>query len=1767
MDRTRFIEELSQSVLEETEKCHGFCSALKKMTSEVIANDKEIMKHMRWEPENAHLYHKALKKAKDRKKKSNSESPSSKNPPGSPSNTRPPGKGVMRLPGWRRKWMTPSGDHRFPGRVRFRRLLKQPANTVHRFRNEAMESAERIRKKLRGKSASIQELKFKLTKEYEEKILYFLDEFIQLKEVQDAGVNKANVLDFLNFSGLLLVTNLASQSSPLRVVANPAQKTRSGYQLNDNLASGDHYIEKVISIFMRLRLNPAAALADIENFYLRIRLNPAGSLSGAVFLQRDEDGSPTLDPDCDSPLEPAVFVASRFGSVDAGGLAGLARNNAADMYLTHYPDNDTKLPEELVTMVEPSIQKAYVDDCLLTVSAKEMEDNNELFSKEGYVAREGSETLEVKAMAISRVLEFVGFTLKKYVVPPDQKIQAKLNKNPLLRCNNPVPPKVGFRPPAEEVHKEGTPARLKYDKPSEKKEPMEHLLGIAWLPDDTLKLRQKKINVGRLVAGVKPKETEIGSPEAFDNFIQKHGSLTKRQHLSLVSQAYNPLGDLAGIYHLASRIINREILLQSEVVLGWEDKVDPTWMKPSRELVKLFYLLQDFSIPRFILARFPPSTCETSFWALTDGSPQAAAALVYSITTPPGGIPTVLLFRCILSTSSLAGRTTAANECLAAEMGLKGLLEVAREAVEAGVTIKEIGLIVDANYVLDLLRNYAGRLKPPFCNSVARSQLILAELAALPIRARPSLFSSCYYLDQFFKIPHEGGEVKGKNYADLVSKVSVEEDTAEAWMERWEEIHRAEWLHLDRKRWVHIANVSKDLIRKKTQKGEEATLPQFKAQKGSLIENFMIEVPEEEPPATSPPPLIVRTHDLRAPGGGAHLSQPNYNLYKKSPYNKMRDTSVSAACLKKFGSRANPLRCSMLVAGAVMFASKKFLALRKRKSPGSKLGTYEEARDISMTQGLWLLTAESSEYPGSHLTPLRRTLKDMEVIAILFAGREVPVALGRELREHLGREERQARAKAQYYVLRLLRRDSPLVQLILRDFHQSEGHNCGPATLMNTAIREGFLWPSIERTFKEFNDKCPRCQYKRAAFRKVIRYQAVFGPDSTLLQMTSEDIMNYVVIDQTGPFPMAEGIGKFHILMAVELVSRRCHLIPIRNMSTEAIIIGLQILCGRRGKWKTLVADEATAHRGLATESSMREVQVQDISHRLIPREDTNMSMDLVGYLKRKKVQEKADRLKLRFKIVSAKSHHNVGLAEDISRRLKLLSYDVFGEEKVQDVFEAFHRTAILEGAINDRIIAIEPDGSILTPNSFAYAQGLHSNHPGADLSEMSSAADIKITDLLEQMKNSTRKILKKFANHYVSHLLQFTRQRHDVKDLAKGDIVMILDRVTPHKFTPAATSVGRIHEVSSGQRQFRIKLTGKVFRKSPKRRAILFVNRPRKNLVLLARPADNQDRPVFVDPWVGVTNQAIVEQGYNPLKVNFSLSFDVVPANEEEATTAAEDIADGGRPSEKRRSGRRRQEEVLYSVAPGDSIDTEPTSKPRVRLEIGEPVEEIIDSPALGPEASRGTASQPPGGRGAEELPPADAREGELVEPPDQEAPPAAPDLQGTSGSAQPETPDSDLRASTTNAPPPAFPEGPRRTLRTTTKEAAKEVASTPGTSPATEEGETLKDPREPPRRPRGRPRKTPQEPPAGGEEPSEPPSRKPMPTGPEDPPKRKRGRPRKVPQALPAQEKDPWEPPKKPRGRPRKIVPASPARDEDPREPPKRKRGRPRKEPPRGR
>ena len=75
-----------------------------------------------------------------------------------------------------------------------------------------------------------------------------------------------------------------------------------------------------------------------------------------------------------------------------------------------------------------------------------------------------------------------------------------------------------------------------------------------------------------------------------------------------------------------------------------------------------------------------------------------------------------------------------------------------------------------------------------------------------------------------------------------------------------------------------------------------------------------------------------------------------------------------------------------------------------------------------------------------------------------------------------------------------------------------------------------------------------------------------------------------VSIEETGPFYLLNNQGehdKIYILVCVELLTYKCHLIPLPRLDTRSFIRGLEILQSLTGRMTTIVLDDATFHNPL----------------------------------------------------------------------------------------------------------------------------------------------------------------------------------------------------------------------------------------------------------------------------------------------------------------------------------------------------------------------------------------------------------------------------------------------------------------------------------------------------------------------------------------------------------------------------------------------------------
>ena len=140
-------------------------------------------------------------------------------------------------------------------------------------------------------------------------------------------------------------------------------------------------------------------------------------------MQSPPKGSmyPTLDPEVNQPLEIYLYRGSKFGYVDSGSLAGLAKSKLTELYAKNYPDCIHKLPLNLLKQVNTDLITSYVDDLSLgtTLHDIELELAKPTFShnhnyQQLSLYKQGELVTIAKALRVLHVLDFSGFTTKKF---------------------------------------------------------------------------------------------------------------------------------------------------------------------------------------------------------------------------------------------------------------------------------------------------------------------------------------------------------------------------------------------------------------------------------------------------------------------------------------------------------------------------------------------------------------------------------------------------------------------------------------------------------------------------------------------------------------------------------------------------------------------------------------------------------------------------------------------------------------------------------------------------------------------------------------------------------------------------------------------------------------------------------------------------------------------------------------------------------------------------------------------------------------------------------------------------------------------------------------------------------------------------------------------------------------------------------------------------------------------------------------------------------
>merc|ERR1712112_141768 len=328
------------------------------------------------------------------------------------------------------------------GQVHIKRVFQFPQGNKE-FTHTAKMSSLSALKTLQDKPAMARELTYKLRADVANGVLLKLKEFLQLPEVQEAGITKENVKKLICPSPLHMVANVNSKSSPVRMVIAPhRQHVTTRKSINDSLAAGHHGLPSIQRTILRYRLSVSSSLADLSCYYKRSIIDPMGSLMSAIWLQGDENSRyPFLDPTKANKLELWVFGSPNFGLKDASSLAEAGKNMMCHFYNQYFPEGIHKISPEELKKVAETLEKAYSDDVLnpIVLTMIEEEDRNPTFKHPDNwstltIEEKGDIMAIVLQIKIISVADFSSHYFKE-VSSLSKSVEDQLNKDTRLDVN------------------------------------------------------------------------------------------------------------------------------------------------------------------------------------------------------------------------------------------------------------------------------------------------------------------------------------------------------------------------------------------------------------------------------------------------------------------------------------------------------------------------------------------------------------------------------------------------------------------------------------------------------------------------------------------------------------------------------------------------------------------------------------------------------------------------------------------------------------------------------------------------------------------------------------------------------------------------------------------------------------------------------------------------------------------------------------------------------------------------------------------------------------------------------------------------------------------------------------------------------------------------------------------------------------------------------------------------------------------------------------
>ena len=714
-----------------------------------------------------------------------------------------------------------------------------------------------VLRNLKSRPLAAKEIQFKLNQDMDSKVLISLKDFLKLDEVIDQGISQDNVHRFLTAAGLLMVFNPQSSSSQVRLCVDPSRVSRlANKSVNDSFHAGFAHIPNIAQNLIKSQFFVTSTMGDISNFYTNHHLDVKGSLLSAVFLQQPIIGSkyPTLDPNRNAPLEIYLYTGSKFGYIDAGSLACLAKTKLTKLYQEHYPDCIHKLSPSNLEQVKADLVNSYVDDLLAGATLYDIETEIKIptFCHDIIPAYQSLRLTQradlvtiAKALKILHVLDFAGFSIKKFQ-STSYRVECTLNVDDRLMVKQ--TDHSNLRPDQDALRDEILCRRQKETNYANTK-PAEHpliledqytYLGMTISrTNDKMSLRSKPIMLRSKNKG--PVDIVLRNLSEFDSFTER-GIFNKSHLAALISGVYCPQQHLNAIYSNVGWKTMRYVILHSSNPLTWVTKLQLSLFPVIRKLAELYFLIQKLSIPRFCLLLADLKDIDCYVITFSDGSAEYSSACVYIISVHKQldnvKVQLVNTWSKLQVEANDEDLTVPRNESYAAFQASEIMLKVMDIMQTFHIPVKRAILFIDAISTLISLRQHPVKFKCPLRRWFASTNINLFKAAQISGQTKED-------------IPLFINQTQRVNYADLLTKFNLLTDTAHIWLELQHRLLEASWLQQHPSIWLNsVLTESEDKIKKQLSGGmENFTGPgQCEEEKGdSLDSRFHLFQPKFEP--------------------------------------------------------------------------------------------------------------------------------------------------------------------------------------------------------------------------------------------------------------------------------------------------------------------------------------------------------------------------------------------------------------------------------------------------------------------------------------------------------------------------------------------------------------------------------------------------------------------------------------------------------------------------------------------------------------------------------------------------------------------------------------------------------------------------------------------------------------------------------------------------------------------------------------------------------